>query len=400
MKIKLKLLREFLVISSLFWLAACGTAQFASESFKKLTGSVETPAKNEILTKQAANPAPAKPASNGNNNSKNQLNINPNILPLEEQPNPLEAIYGNYKVNKPYQIKGVWYYPNEPKEPTERGIASWYGDDFHGKKTANGAIFDMNRVSAAHKTLPLPSIVQVTNLENGKSMKILVNDRGPYIDGRIIDLSRKAAEILGYNVKGTALVEIKYLSRESQELWQIIGSGPFSENAPNAAPIIGIEVKNLNNDDKSASNTPKAPVKFAGTNIMSSSLISDANAAALDMPPATNSPQFVNWQLAQAEKWKIDPKSLENSIETTPLRNRPQIFIQVGAFSDYNNSNKLKAILQPLGQVTITQTDGNSGAKLFRVRVGPIASVSDAEQILQNIHGAGLTDARIIVVEK
>lgn len=112
---------------------------------------------------------------------------------------------------RPYQVKGVWYYPKEDPGYNEVGIASWYGDDFHNKQTSDGEIFDMWIPSAAHKTLPIPCIVQVTNLDNGRSIKVRVNDRGPFVSGRIIDLSRAAASELGFLNKGTARVRVRYL---------------------------------------------------------------------------------------------------------------------------------------------------------------------------------------------
>ena len=98
---------------------------------------------------------------------------------------------GRYKVGGPYQIKGIWYRPRIDYQYDQTGIASWYGPQFHGKLTANGEIFDMNLVSAAHKTLPMPSMVRVTNLRNGKALNIRLNDRGPFAHGRIIDLSKQ-----------------------------------------------------------------------------------------------------------------------------------------------------------------------------------------------------------------
>ncbi len=108
---------------------------------------------------------------------------------------------GIYKVGQPYQIDGTWYYPAEDWTYDETGIASWYGEQFHGKYTANGEIFDLNALTAAHRTLPMPSVVQVTNLDNGRSIELRVNDRGPYARGRIIDLSRRAAQLLGFEGK-------------------------------------------------------------------------------------------------------------------------------------------------------------------------------------------------------
>ena len=120
---------------------------------------------------------------------------------------------GIYKVGKPYQIQGTWYYPHEQPDYDETGIASWYGPNFHGGRTANGEIFDENALTAAHRTLPLPVNVRVTNLDNGKSIILRVNDRGPYAKGRIIDVSKAAAKLLGFSGQGTAKVRVTYMAR-------------------------------------------------------------------------------------------------------------------------------------------------------------------------------------------
>lgn len=125
---------------------------------------------------------------------------------------------GVYKIGNPYKIMGRWYYPKEDYNYSEVGMASWYGDDFHAKKTANGEKYDMNTLTAAHRTLPLPSIVKVTNLENGRSLVVRVNDRGPYAKERIIDLSKRAAGLLGYQTKGTAKVKVEIMAKESKAL--------------------------------------------------------------------------------------------------------------------------------------------------------------------------------------
>lgn len=118
---------------------------------------------------------------------------------------------GNYKLGKPYQISGIWYYPEFDPDYDRQGTASWYGADFHGLPTANGEVFDRHLISAAHTTLPLPSIVEVTNLENGKNIVLRVNDRGPFHDNRIIDLSEAAARKLGFHGNGLAQVRVRFL---------------------------------------------------------------------------------------------------------------------------------------------------------------------------------------------
>jgi rare lipoprotein A (peptidoglycan hydrolase) len=118
---------------------------------------------------------------------------------------------GHYKLGKPYRVSGRLYRPRENPEYVATGKASWYGADFHGRMTANGEWFDMDYLSAAHATLPLPSYAHVTNLENGKEMIVRVNDRGPFVDGRIIDLSKRAAEILNFRKQGIAKVRVQYV---------------------------------------------------------------------------------------------------------------------------------------------------------------------------------------------
>ena len=120
---------------------------------------------------------------------------------------------GRQMVGKPYKIRGKWYYPKEDKSYDAVGKASWYGPNFHGRKTANGEIYDQYALSAAHPTFPLPSYARVTNVKNGKSVIVRVNDRGPYAHSRIIDLSGKAAELLDYKRAGTATVRVEYVGK-------------------------------------------------------------------------------------------------------------------------------------------------------------------------------------------
>ena len=114
---------------------------------------------------------------------------------------------------RPYQIRGRWYRPEEQPNYDETGLASWYGDAFNGRPTSTGERFDMHAMTAAHKTLPLPGLVEVTNLANGRTMVLRVNDRGPVVEGRIIDLSRGAASELGMLQQGVGRVRVRYLGR-------------------------------------------------------------------------------------------------------------------------------------------------------------------------------------------
>jgi peptidoglycan lytic transglycosylase len=124
---------------------------------------------------------------------------------------------GTYRVGKPYMVAGRMYVPEEDVNYREEGLASWYGDDFHGRLTANGEVFDMESLSAAHPTLPMPCYARVTNLANGKSLIVRVNDRGPYRGNRLIDVSHKAAELLEFKGNGVARVRVEYVARAPLE---------------------------------------------------------------------------------------------------------------------------------------------------------------------------------------
>lgn len=123
-----------------------------------------------------------------------------------------------YKIGKPYQINGLWYYPEVDYSYDQIGIASWYGPNFHGKKTANGEIYNQNELSAAHKTLPMPTIVEVINLENDLKLRVRINDRGPFVRGRIIDLSKRAAQELDVIRNGIARVRVRVIEDESRRI--------------------------------------------------------------------------------------------------------------------------------------------------------------------------------------
>lgn len=117
---------------------------------------------------------------------------------------------GTFKIGKPYTIKGVRYVPRHDPSYEETGIASWYGANFHGKRTANGETYDMHALTAAHRTLPMPSLAYVTNLENGRKVLVRINDRGPFKKGRIIDVSQRVAKELGFHGDGVAQVRVEY----------------------------------------------------------------------------------------------------------------------------------------------------------------------------------------------
>lgn len=147
----------------------------------------------------------------------------PRLLPLRAAESPVPGTM------KPYQVAGHWYYPAEQPHYNEVGLASWYGDGYGCRTTADGEAMDPHALAAAHKTLPLPSIVEVTNLETGRKIRVRVNDRGPFVPGRIIDLTHAAADKLGVYGKGTAKVRVKYIgpaeAKDAQPVWRPVSFG-------------------------------------------------------------------------------------------------------------------------------------------------------------------------------
>lgn len=147
---------------------------------------------------------------------------------------------GKYKVGSPYKVAGKWYVPREEPGYDRSGLASWYGDDFHGRKTANGEIFDKHALTAAHPTLPMPSYAYVTNLANGRTVLVRINDRGPYSGNRVIDLSHAVAHHLDFEGKGLTQVRVQYAGRaplngdDSHER-RFLASQPWAKRGPRLA---------------------------------------------------------------------------------------------------------------------------------------------------------------------
>lgn len=293
---------------------------------------------------------------------------------VEEKPDP------NYKVGKPYQIGGIWYYPKEDYEHDETGIASWYGTKFHGRKTANGEIYDMNALTAAHRTLPMPSYVRVTNLENGRSLVLRVNDRGPFARSRVIDVSRRGSQLLGFQRQGTAKVRVQILADKSRALKARLKGK--EELARVGSPIT---VKRLPKAKVAAETLPAPP--GGGSNLSDSGqppprLLASNNATLADTPPAVDGTPPLD-----------QPVTGEVRVATVPATH---IFVQAGAFSQYNNANKVRARLSAIGPVKISSVL-IKGRDLFRVRMGPLKNVKDADKMLEAVARAGYPGARIII---
>ncbi|MBE7637349.1 septal ring lytic transglycosylase RlpA family protein [Sneathiella sp. P13V-1] len=275
------------------------------------------------------------------------------------------SIRANRKVGKPYKIDGIWYYPKEQPGYVETGLASWYGDPFHGRKTANGETYNMNLMTAAHKTLPMPTEVRVTNLENGRSIVVTINDRGPFVHGRIIDLSRRAAQLLGIIQKGTAKVRVEALDSDQQDIRYLAKA--------NTAP-----------EERKVAAAPQ-------TNVNSTSLEPPKQAKVSEKPlAAPTGAQPVD------NKIGVEARPLNSENVVTSAVSPSEMYIQAGAFIDFDNANRLTARLSPLGPAKVYQVLIN-GQDFYRVRLGPLQSVEEADMLLAKLINNGHTEARIIV---
>lgn len=290
---------------------------------------------------------------------------------------------GAYKVGEPYQIGGIWYYPHEDYDYRENGVASWYGVDFHGKLTANGETYDMNDITAAHRTLPMPSMVRVTNLANGRNLVVRVNDRGPFANDRILDLSRRSAQLLGFEQAGTTRVRVEILAEESislksRLLRNNVAQAPRVDAAPRATvaseslPALAVTGEPLPPPSYDRAPPPRPPVKSAAP------VVPTKPVAATRPVPAT-----------RIDKAKSDP---------VPASLKSGIFVQAASFANKDYAQRLSSELETYGPTSLVPLEmGNR--RMWRVRVGPWGAQGQAERILDKVRKAGFKDARLVVVD-
>lgn len=272
---------------------------------------------------------------------------------------------GTYKVGNPYTVNGVRYVPREDPDYDRVGIASWYGPKFHGRRTANGEVFDMYRVSAAHTTLPMPSQVKVTNLENGKSIVLRVNDRGPFVDDRIIDLSYRAAQELDFVDKGTARVRVQYYSP---------AVGVAAKPEVKQFEVDPLEAKRRAEQARRAQQAQQKPAKVAAMEV--------SELPPLDEPAA---------QPAPAQKPAARPEQAKPAAAPSQ-----EIHIQVGAFTDAGNATRLKDKVSQYYSAHIRGAMVNN-QQFYRVRLGPFSSREEAVAMHTRLVDAGYLGAHIMI---
>lgn len=248
------------------------------------------------------------------------------------------------KIGRPYTVAGKTYIPARDDNYDRKGIASWYGPNFHGKRTANGEMFDQNALTAAHPTLPLPSIVRVTNLDNSRQILVRVNDRGPFVDNRLIDMSRAAATELGYRAKGTAHVRVQY-----------VGPAPLQGNN---LPVMKASASRNQVRPQSANQQPK---KAFNPNV-----------------------------------WPEDPKGKYKLALSRPRISKSGWYVQAAAFSSRSRAQAIARSIN-VGSQTSVQAAYVAHRNIYRVLVGPYTSREQADAGQRAVVAAGFMKARVTV---
>lgn len=248
---------------------------------------------------------------------------------------------GKFHVGKPYEVAGIWFNPKEQPGYDRKGAASWYGEAFHGRKTSNGEYFDMNMLSAAHPTLPLPSYAKVTNMANGKSVVVRINDRGPFVGTRIIDLSKRTADVLQFRSKGKANVRVQW-----------IGNAPLNDQGSHLA-------------------------------MMNKKLGQGASVNTLVAAATGRADRDENIQLANYEP---EPQKKAHRAETH--------IIQIGSFSSLDEAEAARRQLASLGPIQVYEWETAQGP-VYKVQMGPFRSEIGANDALSAIRDEGFDAATL-----
>lgn len=267
----------------------------------------------------------------------------PDAVPRAEPP----SRYGN---PRSYKVNGERYYTRRTaKGYVERGIASWYGTKFHGRRTSSGEPYDMYAMTAAHRSLPLPTYVRVTNLRNGCAVVVRVNDRGPFHPNRIIDLSYVAARKLGIYGEGTGLVEVVALD-------------PSAPEADDRMPNSGVAA---------AETTKEGPQTKVREDLQLGQRTNSVNGASPEPP---------------------GPPGGHHPVPGIAL------YLQLGAFSQLDNAERLRSRASELAATPVRISTGErAGAPVYRVRLGPLADVESADRLAERLADAGLDFPHIVV---
>ncbi|MCB9983005.1 MAG: septal ring lytic transglycosylase RlpA family protein [Rhodospirillales bacterium] len=274
---------------------------------------------------------------------------------------------GAFKVGTPYKVAGQWYKPRESYSFEQTGTASWYGPKFHGKKTANGETFDKYAVTAAHKTLQMPSLIRVTNLENGRSIVARVNDRGPFSKNRILDVSERGAELLGFKNQGTARVKIQVLSEESRHAAAVAKQGGSTRGMEVAMNQKGYQTPGRITPTRQPSVQPA---------VARNANVAPVEVARLEPAPA--------------------PRAQMSPYFETPHNVGPnKLYVQAASFGDEATAQSVANALRNYGQAHVQPAIVN-GRNYYRVRIGPLQNKPQANQVLAQLASDGRHDAIVV----
>ncbi len=261
----------------------------------------------------------------------------------------------SYRVGSPFRISGTIYYPAEDYSYSETGIATWYRRESSEKRTANGELFDSERLSAAHRTLPMPSLVVVTNLSNGRSLRLRVNDRGPLDKGRLIAVSQASARILGFEKSGTAPVRVEIVEDASRRLKKQMLAGNAEAARGSPGNRFGTPL------------TSRFPDVEAGSK-QGSRIVEAVRSADSDRASEAREGQG----------------------------SQTEMFVRVGNLVEPESASRLQVELSAFGPAHIVR-DTVRGHQYYRVRIGPLPDLDAADSMLASLNGAGYHQARIIV---
>ena len=265
---------------------------------------------------------------------------------------------GKYHVGKPYQVAGRWFTPADQPGYDKTGLSSWYGEAFNRRRTANGEYFDMEEMTAAHPTLPLPSYAKVTNLNNGRQVVVRINDRGPYVGPRILDMSKRAADALGFRNQGTTRVRVQY-----------IGVAPL--NDPGGTHLLAMNSQ-LQRD---------VPL--------------NRMIAAADRDSGYSTPVNVAAAKLAAPAYRPQPAQVAYAPPPESPGGSGVYFVQVGSFADPANVQRLEEQLSGVGRVLVAELHGDAG-QIWRVRLGPVASAAEANAMAAQVADMGIAHPRVI----
>lgn len=311
----------------------------------------------------------------------------------------------NVKLGQSYTVDGEEFTPRYQPDYVEEGMASWYGPGFHGGKTANGEQFDKYELTAAHRTLPLPSIVKVTMLSTGRWAYVRINDRGPFAKGRIIDLSRGSADAIGLTAKGTAKVRVEYMPLESQRFANLLAQGRSPKSIDLANEVIApanLQYFGGNNDNTGNNSvsgrtwdsiTPVASADAAETapepREVSQETEDSAPVTTIVSNDLTTPASPFNVMQSQPAQQAVKPALAP---ATTAAGGR---YIQLGAFLNPSNAERMKAQYSQYGTTSVLNKTVSDGAMMHYVRMGPFADVEQSTEKLAQLHDLGI-DAKLV----